>query len=103
MFTTSVNQIAATDQIIATIEVGGTTLARIMSNGFSCTDDVVRTLKGLAGGFIGMAKLNIRNKTRGWNVLLALASHRTSGKAQVPAVPASVPCAQGRQYAIQWP
>lgn len=71
------NQIAANDQIVATLEINGKTIARVTRDGFTGIEDVVRTLKALAGGFIGLARVNIRNKSRGWNVLKALVSRNT--------------------------
>ena len=97
--TATANQIELSDQIIASIEVGGTTLASVARSGFSSTDEVVRTLKALAGNFIGLARLNIRNKTHGWNQLLALVARRRIA-AQNQHI---TPHIAGRQYSIQWP
>ena len=73
MITTTINQISTGDQIIASLQIGGVTLASVARSGFACTDEVVSTLRKLAGGIAGLAKLNIRNKTQGWNKFQALA------------------------------
>ncbi len=102
MTASTINQMSTSDQIVATIQVGGVTLASVSRCGFSCTDEVVRTLKALAGGFAGLARLTIRNKTRGWNQLLALAT-RTGNTRPAHAAAAKAQVGHGRQCCIQWP
>lgn len=62
------------DQIFATLEVGGKTMASVSKTNFSSIDDIVRFICAMAGRFMGLARLNIRNKTQGWTMNLALAS-----------------------------
>lgn len=66
--------LSATDQIFATLEVGGRTMASVCKNNFSTVDDIVRVICAMAGRFMGLARLNIRNKTQGWSMNMALAS-----------------------------
>lgn len=62
------------DQIFATLEVGGKIMASICKSNFSTINDVVRFICSIAGRFMGLARLNIRNKTQGWTMNMALAS-----------------------------
>ena len=62
------------DQIFATLEVGGKIMASICKSNFSTINDVVRFICSIAGRFMGLARLNIRNKTQGWTMNMALPS-----------------------------
>lgn len=69
--------LSTSDQIFATLEVGGKVMASVCKNNFASINDVVRFVCSLAGRFMGLARLNIRNKTQGWTVNMALASRPT--------------------------
>lgn len=69
--------LSVNDQIFATLEVGGKTVASICKSNFSSVNDIVRFICAMAGRFMGLARLNIRNKTQGWAMNLALASHQS--------------------------
>lgn len=74
--------LSTSDQIFATLEVGGEVMASVCKNNFASINDVVRFVCSIAGRFMGLARLNIRNKTQGWTVNMALAScqsHPTPG------------------------
>lgn len=73
------------DQIFATLEVGGKTVASISKSNFSSINDIVRFIYAMAGRFMGLARLNIRNKTQGWSMNLALASSQHSPHPTLPA------------------
>lgn len=66
MFSRVNNQISPCDQVFATIENNGHIIASVNKNNFRSTDDVVRTILSLAGSFLGVAQVNIRNKSQGW-------------------------------------
>lgn len=66
--------VCATDTIVATLEFNGRTLARINRADFTSMNDVISQLRHLAGSFIGLARLSIRNCTQGWSRTIALAS-----------------------------
>lgn len=66
--------ISTSDQIFATLEVGGKIMASVSKNNFSTINDVVRFICSITGRFIGLARLSIRNMTQGWTMNLALAS-----------------------------
>ncbi len=64
------------DQIFATLEVGGKVMASVNKTNFSSIEDVVRFISAMAGKFMGLARLNIRNKTQGWTMNMALANRQ---------------------------
>ncbi len=85
------------DLIFATLEVGGKTMASVSKTNFSSIDDIVRFIYAIAGRFMGLARLNIRNKTQGWTMNLALASHQ---RAPRPSFHTALPAAQYRQASL---
>lgn len=66
------------DQIFATLIVGGKVLTSVCRNNFANINDVVRFICASAGRFMGLAQLNIRNKTQGWAMNIALASRQST-------------------------
>ena len=54
------------DKICATLECHGRCLARVNGMGFTGIDAVKRALLDLAGHYVGMAVLTVRNCTQGW-------------------------------------
>lgn len=76
------------DQIFATLEVGGKTVASVSKSNFATVNDIVRFICAMAGRFMGLARLNIRNKTQGWTINLALASKQRAPQTTLhPALP----------------
>ena len=73
MSNTSTN-LSTSDQIFATLEVGGKIMASVNKNNFSTINDVVRFICSIAGKFMGLARLNIRNMTQGWTMNMVLAN-----------------------------
>ena len=88
--------LSVNDQIFATLEVGGKTVASISKSNFSSINDIVRFVCAIAGRFMGLARLNIRNKTQGWAMNLSLASRQSAPR---PSFHAAMP-AQHRQASL---
>lgn len=80
--------LSTSDQIFATLEVGGKVMASVSKSNFSSVDDIVRFIYSMAGRFMGLARLSIRNKTQGWTMNLALASRQSQPR---PAYSAALP------------
>lgn len=68
--------LSTSDQIFATLEVGGKVMASVSKSNFSSVEDIVRFIYSIAGRFMGLARLSIRNKTQGWTMNLALAARQ---------------------------
>ena len=64
------------DKIIATLECKGRRLATVNGTGYSSLEGVKRALLELAGHFVGMAIITVRNCTQGWRDVAALATMR---------------------------
>lgn len=73
---TNATSLSLTDQIFATLEVGGKTVASVSKSNFATINDIVRFICAIAGRFMGLARLKIRNKTQGWTVNMSLASRQ---------------------------
>lgn len=98
MKTNSNTPMSATDKIVAQLESNGRVLARVSVSNIASIDEVVGMVRTLAGKFMGLAQLTIRNQTQGWSRVIALASRRCA--APTYSRPASRPAMQGRQYLI---
>lgn len=66
--------LSVSDLIFATLIVGGKVIASVCRNNFASINDIVKFIATSAGRFMGLAQLNIRNKTQGWSMNMALAS-----------------------------
>ena len=75
------------DSICATLECNGRRLASVNGSNFN----------SLAGRYVGMAVLTVRNCTQGWRDVTALATMR---RAAAP-IPTAAPRV-GAQYLIPW-
>ena len=84
----STTTLSTSDQIFATLEVGGHTMASVCKSNFSSIDDIVKFISSMAGRFMGLARLNIRNKTQGWSMNMALATRMPQPR---PAYPSAMP------------
>lgn len=87
------------DQICATLECNGHRLASINGMNFNSLEAVKRALLDMAGRYVGMAVLTVRNCTQGWRDVTALATMRR------PAIRPEVKLAaprSGAQYLIPW-
>ncbi len=89
------------DKICATLECNGRCLARVNGMGFTGIDAVKRALLDLAGHYVGMAVLTVRNCTQGWRDVTALATMRRPVFTPQAATVASSP-RNGAQYLIPW-
>lgn len=100
------NRLNATDEVMATLEAQGGVLASVQKHNFTSVDDVVRFVMALAGKFVGLGKLTIRNKTQGWRTVMSLAVNRPSlsigGLGASVSTPAGVQPHDGAQYLIPW-
>ena len=81
MKTKSNPQVSASDQIVAQLEVNGHVLARVSNRNFRDIDEVVGMIQALAGKFLGLARLTIRNQTQGWSKVMTLATRRCAAPA----------------------
>ena len=99
----TMNQVNRDDEMMATLEAEGGVLTSVQKRNFTSVDDVVRFVMSLAGKFVGLGKLTIRNKTQGWRVVMSLAVRRPS--LSLAGLGGSMPAMQphdGRQYLIPW-
>lgn len=87
------------DKICATLECNGRRLASINGMNFSSLDAVKRALLDMAGRYVGMAVITVRNCTQGWRDVTALATMRRAVVS--PEVPVTAP-RSGAQYLIPW-
>lgn len=96
------NIVKSGDRICATIDCNGRRLASVNGNSFSSLEAVKRALLDIAGTYAGIAMLTIRNVTRGWRDISALATVRrpflaTQLESSISATPRL-----GAQYLIPW-
>lgn len=98
----SVNNLTTSDEILASIEINGSNLASFRRFNFNSIDEVVRSILSMAGNFVGLAKLNIRNKTQGWNMIMGVTSHRSVVKPAMSLGLHSTNHVYGRQLTIPW-
>ena len=90
------------DRICATIDCNGRRLASVNGNSFSSLEAVKRALLDIAGTYAGIAMLTVRNVTRGWRDISALATMRRPFLAVQEAPCASAAPRVGAQYLIPW-
>lgn len=88
------------DKICATLECNGQRLASVNGSDFISIEAVKRALLELAGRYVGMAVITVRNCSQGWRDVTALATMRHGATALEPAV-ISRPH-KGAQYLIPW-
>mgnify|MGYP007056166460 CR=1 FL=1 len=87
------------DQICATLECNGRRLASINGMNFNSIEAVKRALLDMAGRYVGMAVITVRNCTQGWRDVTALATMRRPAARPTAAVSAP---RSGAQYLIPW-
>ena len=98
MKTNSNTPMSTTDKIVAQLESNGRVIARVSTSNITSIDEIIGMVRALAGRFMGLARLTIRNQTQGWSHVVALASRRCAAPAYCR--PTSLPAMQGRQYLI---
>ena len=96
----NINIVNCGDKIMATLDCNGRRLASVNGTNFSSLEDVKRALIALAGRYVGMAVLTVRNCTCGWRDVTALATMRRPVASLQTAAP-SAP-RMGAQYLIPW-
>lgn len=89
--------LSTSDQVFATLMLGGKTLLSVCKSNFASIDEIVRFITSATGKFMGLAQLNIRNKTQGWTMSLSLA---TSQVKQQPLPCMSQPTGYYRQATL---
>ena len=65
--------ITASDFVYGSLVSGGRTLVSLASSGYSTVEEIASALRTAAGRFAGLASINIRNRTQGWQVVLPVA------------------------------
>ena len=88
------------DRICASLECNGRRLASVNGVNFTSLEAVKSALLELAGRYVGMAVLTVRNCTQGWRDVTALATMRRPVAATQQAL-GSQPRI-GSQYVIPW-
>ncbi len=71
-------EIRNSDLVFATLEANGQIIARLSAMNFGSVGDVVKAIYKLAGKFVGMARVSIRNKSQGWSKVLMLSRRPTA-------------------------
>lgn len=88
------------DQICATLMCNGHRLASVNGMGFTSLDAVKNALLEMAGRYVGMAVITVRNCTQGWRDVTAMA---TMNRPAVTPASAAIPAPHiGGQYLIPW-
>lgn len=67
------------DEIFAAISVWGKPVAELKSVSFGCLDDVFFELRRRASRHVGLTKVSVRNRTRGWMIQVPLLLCATAG------------------------
>lgn len=88
------------DQICATLECAGRRLATVNGMNFSSIEAVKRALLDLAGRFVGMAVITVRNCTQGWRDVTTLSRMRRP--TALPSSDLAPAPRMGSQYLIPW-
>ncbi len=94
-----INIVNCGDRICATLECNGRRLASINGTGYASLEDVKRALLELAGRYMGLAVLTVRNCTRGWRDVTPMATLR---RPAVESMSATSTLRRGAQYLIPW-
>lgn len=66
------------DQIFASLECNGRTIANIMDCNFSCIEDVMHYVMSRAGQFFGLGRVKVRNASQGWSTAVTVSAPRRS-------------------------
>lgn len=87
------------DMVYASLSIDGQDVANISSTRFSSIDEVISIIYHLAGRFAGIAKLLIRNQSRGWSKSMPISSIQRKAS---QATPSAMPPIENGQYLIPW-
>ena len=88
------------DKICGTLECNGCRLASVNGVNFASLDAVKSALLDLAGRYVGLAVITVRNCTQGWRDVTAMAAMRRAA-ASVQPTAFDAPHS-GAQYLIPW-
>lgn len=88
------------DHISATLECAGCRLASVNGMNFNSLEAVKRALLDIAGRFVGMAVITVRNCTQGWRDVTTLSRMRRP--AALPSPELTPTPRMGAQYLIPW-
>lgn len=89
---------STSDQIVAQLEKGGCVIAHVEATDIGSLGELLVMVKALAGKFLGLGRLTVRNKTQGWSQVIPLASRRCAAPAYSHRIGRSV--SPGHQYVI---
>lgn len=95
-----INIVNCGDRICATLDCNGRRLASVNGSDFPSLEAVKRALLGMAGRYVGMAVITVRNCSQGWRDVSALATMRRHPEPPRPA--AASMSHMGGQYLIPW-
>lgn len=97
------HKIDNTDVIFASVMCNGKTLVRITQSNFNSIEEVMQRVISMAGKFMGVVRVRVRNMTQGWSTGMAIASQRRiTSHALTSPVPAAPAMRSGTQYTIPW-
>lgn len=94
------NIVSCGDRICASLECNGRRLASVNGSNFSSLAEVKSALLEMAGRYVGMAVLTVRNCTQGWRDVTALATMRRPVTPMQQALESQPRI--GNQYVIPW-
>lgn len=66
------------DQIFASLECNGRTIANVADSNFSSIEDVMQYVMTSAGQFFGLARVRVRNASQGWSTAVTVSAPRRS-------------------------
>lgn len=96
------NKLSKGDNIYATLTIDGRTVVSVNDNNFASMRDVISNVVRMAGKFVGMARLLVRNQTEGWNITMPLASNTAAPRvSRSPRIQRAPMTADG-QLLIPW-
>ena len=99
----SINSMSERDEIIASIDINGHQKASLCRSDFSSVDEVMRQILSMAGNFVGLARLYIRNKTQGWNMVVGVVNQQNNPSLKLSTTMSNAVVADyGRQLSIPW-
>ncbi|MGN0213633.1 MAG: hypothetical protein ACI4AH_02360 [Muribaculaceae bacterium] len=96
MATQTLQSMSATDYIYASLTIDGRTVASFNRQNFNSISEVIKLMYHIAGQFAGMARMLVRNQSKGWSTVLPLTSNISCTES------ARRPIAKNGQYIIPW-
>ena len=82
------------DELYAALSVAGNKLAELNTKEMTSIEEIMRKLRKTASRYTGLAKVHIRNRTRGWSVQKAMFASTQ--------LPPRYSCDSTGQYALQF-